>query len=72
MDINAETLSRLDKLQASLDALLHELETIRSEMRLKTKEAMTQELLVVLEDVAKIAGHTRDALLPISASDRLT
>ena len=72
MDINAATLSRLDKLQASLDSLLHELETIRSEMRLKTKEAVTQELLVVLEDVAKIAGHTRDALPPICASDRLT
>lgn len=72
MDTNAETLSRLDRLQASLDSLLHEVQIIRSEMGLKTKETVVQELLVVLEDVARIAGHHRDSLAPLRAPDPLS
>jgi hypothetical protein len=72
MDIHSETLSRLDKLQASLDCLICELQTIRSEMRLQTKQTVTRELLTVLEDVAKIGRRTSGSLPTSHGSARST
>jgi len=70
MDAHSETLLRLEKLQAALDSLCREVEDIRAEVRLKSKQTAARELLAVLDDVARISGRAQDGTLPLDFGSR--
>lgn len=65
MDTHSDTLARLEKLQIALDSLLREVEEIRAEVRLRSKQTAARELLLILDDVARISGKAHDDTLPL-------